>query len=64
MENGHKISNGAMKRANRNVKDIIRISNSIRGFERFRNVVMYIYNNNSPIINKIYNYKIVWKKSV
>lgn len=47
--NGFVISNGGMERANRDIKTIIRISYGYSNFERLRNRIMYIKNEDVAI---------------
>lgn len=48
--NGHRISNGPMERANRDIKTIFRISFGSKNFERTRNRIMYSMNFDAPIL--------------
>ena len=47
--NGSVISNGGMERANRDIKTIIRIGYGYSNFERLRNRIMYIKNEDATI---------------
>lgn len=47
--NGFVISNGGMERANRDIKTIIRIGYGYSNFERLRNRIMYIKNEDAAI---------------
>ena len=47
--NGFVISNGGMERANRDIKTIIRIGYGYSNFERLRNRIMYIKNEDATI---------------
>lgn len=44
-----RISNGNIERVNKNIKDLIRLSYGYRNFYRFRNRILYILNDDSPI---------------
>lgn len=46
---GKRISNGNIERANKVIKDIIRLGYGFKNFNRFRNRVLYILNDDSPI---------------
>lgn len=48
--NGHVISNGGMERANRDVKTIIRHAYGFTNFERLRNRIMYVKNEDASIL--------------
>lgn len=47
--NGYIISNGGMERANRDIKTIIRHAYGYTNFNRLRNRIMYVKNNDAPI---------------
>lgn len=49
--NGHKITNGAMERVNKDIKTIIRISFGSNNFTRTRNRIMFCINDDSPILS-------------
>lgn len=49
--NGRRISNGPIESTNNKIKTIIKNSNGIRYFYRFRNKVLYSINKDIPIIN-------------
>lgn len=48
--NNHRISNGPMERANRDIKTFLRISFGSSNFERTRNRIMFSMNNDAPIL--------------
>jgi len=48
--NGHVISNGGMERANRDIKTIIRHAYGYTNFQRLRNRIMYVKNDDAPIL--------------
>lgn len=48
--NGYIISNGGLERANRDIKTIIRHAYGFTNFERLRNRIMYVKNENSSIL--------------
>ena len=47
--NGHKITNGPMERANRDIKTLNAISFGSTNFLRMRNRIMFVINENAPI---------------
>ncbi|HHY97058.1 MAG TPA: transposase, partial [Acholeplasma sp.] len=49
---GRRISNGPIESTNNKIKTIIKTSNGIRKFKRFRNRVLYSINKDIPIQNK------------
>lgn len=49
---GRRISNGPIESTNNKIKTIIKTSNGIRKFTRFRNRVLYSINKDIPIQNK------------
>lgn len=51
--NNHVISNGGMERTNRDIKTIIRQAYGFTNFSRLRNRIMYVKNDNVPIIGNI-----------
>jgi transposase len=50
--NGKRISNGPIESTNNKIKTVIKTSNGIRKFSRFRNKVLYSINKDIPIQNK------------
>lgn len=54
--NGKRISNGPLERANRTIKQLFNNSFGFTNFERTRNRIMYILNDNAPIIGKKSNF--------
>lgn len=50
--NGRRISNGPIESANNKIKTVIKTSNGIRKFTRFRNRVLYSINKDIPLQNK------------
>ncbi|MFA6661050.1 MAG: ISL3 family transposase [Bacilli bacterium] len=48
-ENGRRLSNGPIEGMNSKIKTLIKISNGMRNFKRFRNRCMYALNKNMPI---------------
>ena len=50
--NGRRISNGPIESTNNKIKTIIKTSNGIRKFSRFRNRVLYSINKDIPLQNK------------
>ena len=49
--NGYIISNGGMERANRDVKTLIRHAYGFRNFDRVRNRIMYVKNDDASILS-------------
>jgi len=49
--NGHKITNGPMERANKDIKTIIRVSFGSNNFTRMRNRIIYCLNDDAPILS-------------
>lgn len=47
--NGHVISNGGMERANRDIKTIIRHAYGFTNFNRLKNRIIYVKNEDTPI---------------
>ena len=45
-----RISNGAIEGMNSKIKTIMKVSNGMKNFERFRNYCMFSLNKNTPII--------------
>lgn len=50
--NGRRLSNGPIESTNSKIKTIIKTSNGIKDFDRFRNRVLYSINKDLPIQNK------------
>lgn len=49
--NGYIISNGGMERTNRDVKTLIRHAYGFKNFDRVRNRIMYVINEDAPILS-------------
>ena len=56
--NGFRISNGPIEKANTEIRKLIKVSYECSNFIRFKNWVMYVINDNEPILGTRKNIQI------